>query len=326
MAGARLARNEGRQMTRRSLTSTMPAELAPPSGVWLSDRPGWCVDVGPTLVAMKTCDLWLALAKDEITPKTKVWREGMPYWTEIAKVPEFALAMPDAAVWDGPVKAAPAAGQGAAVTVAQTDTARSPAPQAPRERGSRRSSRGPGDKAPASTWSGAAPGVVAASDPSAAAVGSLVPPSDHGTPAPVVVEHRAPEPSAASPRRIYPRLDRRGAASVAFGALVAIAALTFATTGPAPGRGVALDSGPPVAAGARDRSPAVDFAAFVRAPSTARLPAPPTTPTPPDGALPPAAEQGPITAAIAPGSATAEVRSRPARGPHSADRGQRRAR
>ena len=102
MAGARLARNEGQQRTRRSLTSTMPADLAPSSGVWLSDRPGWCVDVGPTLVAMKTCDLWLALAKDEITPKTKVWREGMPYWTEIAKVsaaiatsaPKATLAAP----------------------------------------------------------------------------------------------------------------------------------------------------------------------------------------------------------------------------------------
>lgn len=278
MAGARLARNEGQQRTRRSLTSTMPADLAPSSGVWLSDRPGWCVDVGPTLVAMKTCDLWLALAKDEITPKTKVWREGMPYWTEIAKVPEFALAMPDAAVWaprDAPATSAPRAGQGAA---------------------------------------------VAASDPSAAGVTSLVAPGDHVTPAPVVVEHRAPEAASAGPRRIFPRLDRRGAASVAFGALVAIAALTFATTGPAPGHGATLESSTPVAAGAQDRSPAVDIATFVRAPSA--LHAPPATF---DGAPSPL-DQGPSTAAITPGSATAQVRSRPARGPRSADRGQRRAR
>lgn len=98
MAGARLARNEGRQRARRSMTSTLP-RLAPSSRAWLSDRPSWCVDMGSTLLAMTTCDLWLSLARNDVTPRTKVWREGMPYWEALEKVPEFALAMPDATVW-----------------------------------------------------------------------------------------------------------------------------------------------------------------------------------------------------------------------------------
>ena len=52
-------------MARRSLASTTPADVPSSRGAWLSDRPGWCVDLGPTLVAMTTCDLWLALAKGD---------------------------------------------------------------------------------------------------------------------------------------------------------------------------------------------------------------------------------------------------------------------
>ena len=72
MAGARLARNEGRQRARRSMTSTLPADFAPSSRAWLSDRPSWCVDMGSTLLAMTTCDLWLSLAQNNITPQTKI--------------------------------------------------------------------------------------------------------------------------------------------------------------------------------------------------------------------------------------------------------------
>jgi len=242
MAGARMARNEGGQRARRSLTSTLPADFAPASQAWLSDRPSWCVDMGSTLLAMTTCDLWLSLARNDVTPRTKVWREGMPYWEALEKVPEFALALPDASVW------------GAQGTV-------KPMARAAVEEMSTSPSGGDGGKA--AGWLGAA------REPSAAEVITMAPPGDLLTPAPVVVEHRShAEPAPAGKRRVFPRLDRRGAASVAFGAAVAIGALTLATTGPVSPR-TAGDEGSASHAHAaiRYQGPSEDLAAIVRASS-----------------------------------------------------------
>lgn len=302
MAGARMARNEGRQGARRSLTSTLPADFAPASQAWLSDRPSWCVDMGPTLLAMTTCDLWLSLARNDVTPRTKVWREGMPYWEALEKVPEFALAMPDASVW-GP--------QGTVKPMARATVEEMSTPP----------SRAEGGKAPG--WTGTA------REPSVAGVITMAPPSDFLTPAPVVVEHRPHvEPAPTGKRRIFPRLDRRGAISVAFGAAVAIGALTLATTGPVSPR-TAGDEGPAShahAASIRYQGPSEDLAAIVRASSKG----------PEQAAV---VEQdsaefpGDLRAAPA---ATSVVEARPAhaaarsfhspRGPHAADRGQHRAR
>lgn len=288
MAGARLARNEGRQRARRSMTSTLPADFAPSSRAWLSDRPSWCVDMGPSLLAMTTCDLWLSLARNDVTPRTKVWREGMPYWEALEKVPEFALAMPDATVWGTGETAAPAT---AKVPVEEMSTGTSGA----------RSAMG--------------------REPSAAGVITMAPPSDFATPAPVVVEHRSPAPAPApNKRRIFPRLDRRGAVSVAFGAAVAVGALTLATTGPvSPIAGSGGLSEPPRAAAIRYEAPAVDLATIVRAASDRRDEAPATDLVSPGSA-------GDRRAAPPASSAASEGPGHAPRGPHAADRGQRRAR
>lgn len=311
MSSGQLARKEGRQMKRRSLTSTLPADSAPPSRLWLSDRPGWCVDLGEKLVAMRTADLWLALAKDEVAPGTKVWREGMPYWTEIENVPEFSLAMPDAAVWapgDGPRRlGAPASG--ANVPASATSVLESIA-------GAQNEAAAAKHRIAAVSGAGSEASLPPRA--SVADVMSLVPPSDFTTPAPVVVEPRASEHAASGPRRIFPRLDRRNAMSVAIGAAVAIGALLFATTGPAPGRALDGSNGSqPASAAGRPRGPTIDFASNYRAIVTqpAALPLPP-----------PDMEKAPSTETTT--AATPERREhvRGARGPHAADRGQRRAR
>lgn len=288
MAGARLARNEGRQRARRSMTSTLPADFAPSSRAWLSDRPSWCVDMGSTLLAMTTCDLWLSLARNDVTPRTKVWREGMPYWEALEKVPEFALAMPDATVWGTGETQASAA---AKVAVEEMSTGTSGA----------RSAMG--------------------REPSAAGVITMAPPSDFATPAPVVVEHRSPiEATAPNKRRIFPRLDRRGAVSVAFGAAVAIGALTLATTGPvSPSSGSGGLSNPPRAAAIRYEAPAVDLVTIVRAAADDREDAAATSVVSP-GSPGDRRIDAPASSAAAGGLDHAP------RGPHAADRGQRRSR
>ncbi|MFO0589836.1 MAG: GYF domain-containing protein [Polyangiaceae bacterium] len=303
MASARLARKEGRVSNRRSLTSTLPADSAPPSRLWLSDRPGWCVDLGETLVAMRTADLWLALAKDEIGAQTKVWREGMPYWTEIENVPEFALAMPDATVWapgDGPRRMD--------ASNRKTDTA-APA-SAVRAVRSEVEATDVGSEA-----SLPAP-------PSVADVMSLAPPSDFVTPAPVVVEPRASEHVASGPRRVFPRVDRRNAMSVAFGAVVAIGALLFATTGPAPGR-ASDEPVRPMSMHAAARPAAITY----DAPKDLWGPEPAMNV---EAATVQASEKAPVLAGATPAideTPTApERRTRSSRGPHATDRGQRRAR
>jgi len=282
MAGSRLARNEGQKPPRRSLVSTTPADLPPSRRAWLSDLPGWCVDKGPTLVAMTTCDLWLALARGDVAPQVKVWREGMPYWEAVATVPELALAMPDVAVWGPdsprpPISAVATVAAAAAVATAEA-----------RDR----------PTLPVPAWPSGSPVVR---------VATLAPPAnvgDFATPAPMVVEHRtAPPPSGT--RRRFPKLDRRSAASVAFGAAVAIAALAVATSRPVPGHAnteKTLNSAHAAAMGAPEKG--VSFA---------ELPIAPEAPRPQ------------LDAAITlPERAAPEAR-RP-RGPRAADRGQRRAR
>lgn len=315
MAGARRARNEGRQRARRSMTSTLPADFAPASRAWMSDKPSWCVDMGPTLLAMTTCDLWLSLARNDVTPKTKVWREGMPYWESLEKVPEFALAMPDASIWEvgpAPTKNAASTVRPPAAPMVSLEPPIGPLPPPP----------------PLPSFATAH--LPLPPPPSIADGASLVPPSEHATPAPVVVEHRASRdlPAAPAKRRIFPRLDRRGATSIAFGAAIAFVALTVATTGPVSPRPATSDLPfeRPHAAAVQFRAPDADLTDLVRAPSA------------PSATDATSATDAPSAAHDSPGfpgdlretatSATA-VAPRPAhapRGPRASDRGQHRAR
>ncbi len=315
MAGARLARNE-RTAVARSMVSTMPADPPFGSQTWLSDRASWCVDLGPTLRAMTTSDLWLGLAKGEIQPGTKVWREGMPYWQAVAKVPEFALALPDSKVWS-PAPTQVAARLVAAMPVTARDLAE--------------------DAAPASDRMGAEPVPVG--------VVTLAPPCDFSTPAPVVVDHDDAPPASGARQRLFPRLDRRGAASVVAGAVVAITALALATTGP-----TGSESRPGSAAG-RPAAPLTAEHGFMdQGPTRVAPPAPPPTqehsfvgyaptqvapPAPQEFDAAPAQESDvtmePKSTITTPEAAPRSTgltpgRWRVPRGPHVADRGQRRVR
>ncbi|MBK8251710.1 MAG: DUF4339 domain-containing protein [Polyangiaceae bacterium] len=201
MARARFARNERSAALRRSAAETMPDDFAPASHAWLSDRPSWCVDKGEVLEALTTCDLWLALARGEVGPDTRVWREGMPYWDAVKRVPEFALAMPDARVWGTPVP--PENNVSASVhTAARADSGVPASGVVEKQRGDDRGTERPPASAKHDT-----------------------------TPAPVEVD--------SSPERLQTKphirtFDRRGLMSVAIGAALAIIALGIATTAPAP--------------------------------------------------------------------------------------------
>lgn len=287
------------------MASTLPGEPPPASHAWLSDVPAWCVDLGPRLQAMTTCDLWLGLAKGEIRPEMKVWREGMACWEPVRHVPEFALAMPDATVWPVAPGGVPArrtaASEAAAITAAR---AAEPPPASTAE------------PPPAST--------AADHGMEAAAVGvvTLAPPSDFSTPAPVVVDHGEVPPASGARRRLSPRIDRRGAVSVVAGALIAITSLALATTGPAPG-----SESRPASAGARPAAPMIEYELSTQAP--AGLPAAPE----PARTVEMIEKKEAVTAA-APAVAPAKLvpakagstRPRAPRGPHAADRGQRRIR
>lgn len=286
MVGSKLARNEGQRRARRSFASTTPADLPPGEGAWLSDRPGWCVDLGPSLVAMTTCDLWLALARGDVAPQMKVWREGMPYWQSVAAVPEFALALPDAPVWTPEATKPPVHAHVPAIAAAAATAALAVAEE--RER----------PTLPAPVWSASA---------SVVGVTTMIPLSDLGTPAPMVVEHRtAPPPPSGPRRRFLPKVDRRGAASVAIGAALAVFALAIATSAPAPTAGpLQLESPHAASMGAPEKG--TDLL-------TATAPPKITAETP----------RSPLAAETAiPDPAPVERRPR---GPHASDRGQHRAR
>jgi GYF domain 2 len=301
------------------MASTMPADLPFGSQAWLSDRPCWCVDLGPTLQAMTTCDVWLGLAKGDIVPEMKVWREGMPYWTAVAKVPEFALALPDAKMWS------PVPGHVAAKLVA--------AMPAVANRPS---------LAEAADQDGAAPEEPSREDageppPSAVGVLTHAPPSDFATPAPVVVDHDDTPPVSGARRRLFPRLDRRGAASVVAGAAVAIIALALVTTGPVPG-----GESRPAAAGVRMGTVVVEPGPLSYEPPAAGWPVtivPAEAPAGAPGAT--AATASTISTASTVSTASVAVKGtdamdrsrgltpgrwRTPRGPRAGDRGQHRAR
>lgn len=358
MAGARLARNERSAGARRSMASTMPGDPDSSARAWLSDRPSWCVDLGPTLHAMSTCDLWLALAKGDLAPDTRVWREGMAYWEPIARVPEFALALPDVSVWSS----APG-GVAARAPVRGFEIEDAPGAPAAPEALDAHDEAGAGEER-------AEP---IATIPSAVGVVTLAPPGDvpTSTPAPVVVEESEAPPASGARPRWLPRFDRRGAASVVAGAVIAIAALALATTGTArdgepPGAGAQPAAAPALAEVRLDTpvrigtappagDPAAEDARTARdASGTGPVPArggAGTAPMPPARAPWPGEGATPNTpvhwtapgAGSAPGAANSQLRERAGeggarataawpgryrapRGPHATDRGQRRAR
>jgi hypothetical protein len=65
--------------------------------------PEWCADLGHCLQALTTFDLWMALARGELSRKTRVWRDGMDAWTPVEDIPELALAIADAISFDPPL-------------------------------------------------------------------------------------------------------------------------------------------------------------------------------------------------------------------------------
>lgn len=303
MAGAQLSRNERTAEAPRSMASTMPADPPFGSHAWLSDRPSWCVDVGPKLVAMTTCDLWLGLAKGEIRPEMKVWREGMAHWLPVQRVPEFALAMPDAKVWS------PAPGAVTAKLIAampKVASAADPARATAHERVVAQSaSEGP-----------------SLHERAAQAVGlsTLAPPSDFATPAPVIVEQAEALQVPGARSKWFPRLDKRGAMSVVAGAVVAITALAIATTGPTP------DDGRP-AAGVRTGTFVPDHSAvsFER-PAFSPPFEPAASALENRGAAPSSVVVQPSPSQSSQPASASPSRLRRPRGPIFADRGQRRSR
>lgn len=321
----------------------MPADLQPAaSRAWMSDRPSWCVDRGVTLVAMTTCDLWLALARGDVTPDTKVWREGMPYWDRVARVPEFALALPGSPVWEpvprsgtrratretaaGAVTPETAASERAASetasetaheaheaheTAAHEMTAHEMAAHemaahemAAHEAAATEMGYGQIQSEPGPVSDVRPAGSTADERASMDAACELV------TPAPVVVEERETErPPARARRRGLPKIDKASALSVAIGATLAVLALTVATTMTAPAPQPAAHH---VSAGAPVRG--------VELPLTPNATAEQRTATEPSAAATTSATA--TTSAKAPSASNDER----ARGPRSLDRGQRRAR
>jgi len=63
----------------------------------------WAVDDGPEVRALSTFELWMGLARGEIGPKTRVWRDGMDGWEPVEDVPELAYALLDSVSFDPPI-------------------------------------------------------------------------------------------------------------------------------------------------------------------------------------------------------------------------------
>lgn len=55
--------------------------------------PEWCVDMGDTITAMSTFELWMALARGDVDANTRVWGMGMDNWEIVADIPELAYAI-----------------------------------------------------------------------------------------------------------------------------------------------------------------------------------------------------------------------------------------
>src|SRR4051812_22397722 len=43
----------------------------------------WCVEIGGALMAMGSAELWSAIERGDVTPATRVWREGMECWMPV---------------------------------------------------------------------------------------------------------------------------------------------------------------------------------------------------------------------------------------------------
>jgi hypothetical protein len=273
MAVAQRAENEVNTGGSRSLVDTLPGDSVR-SAALLADFPSWCVDLGHTLVAMSTYQLWVALAEGTVAPETKVWREGMPWWDPVCNVPEFALAMPEGMRWSAPPPSGPR-------SFGRSPQAASvPEPAAVRGEDLLR------DIGPLQEWPEMAQEPLSA--PASSTVASA---AEFSTPAPVVVEHEPFELSRSrSRRRILPRLDRRSAVSVAAGAAVAIFALAVATTGASPGRVRQGVSEPP----ARVAAAGAPEASALPAPAVSSGAAAPASPESARSALGSGAARGPI--------------------------------
>lgn len=222
----------------RTAETTLPADSVRPNRAWLSNKPSWCVDHGERLEALATCDLWLALARGDVSPSTRVWREGMPCWEPIALVPEFALALPESSVWTP--QPDPIRGAGASVRPSHV-----PAPAfaatITKPLGSK---PGADDRAtvPDSTRRAAA---------AVDRVSTLPGATETATPAPVVLWSDLPSIPGASPA--VPDVRRRSwrdLAAVLGGVAIAVGALWIAAVAPrsAPPRSLMAESAAGIAA------------------------------------------------------------------------------
>ncbi|HEY4122829.1 MAG TPA: DUF4339 domain-containing protein [Byssovorax sp.] len=55
----------------------------------------WCVDLGERLITLSTFETWTAIARGEVRPATRAWREGLECWTRVDELPELACALGD---------------------------------------------------------------------------------------------------------------------------------------------------------------------------------------------------------------------------------------
>lgn len=69
----------------RSLPAPALDDAAP------GDERAWCVERGAALVAMSADELLRAIGTGEISPRSRVWCEGLECWTRICDVPEIAV-------------------------------------------------------------------------------------------------------------------------------------------------------------------------------------------------------------------------------------------
>ena len=60
---------------------------------WLDDEDSgpWCVDDGVSIHVMKSRDIYDAVERGDLTPETKVWRDGRACWLAIAECHELTV-------------------------------------------------------------------------------------------------------------------------------------------------------------------------------------------------------------------------------------------
>ncbi|MBI4957099.1 MAG: DUF4339 domain-containing protein, partial [Myxococcales bacterium] len=57
-----------------------------------SDEGTWCVDLGHAIVCTTSTELTALVTAGTLRPETRVWRDGMGYWTELAALEPEDLA------------------------------------------------------------------------------------------------------------------------------------------------------------------------------------------------------------------------------------------